>query len=338
MAATTVFIFSPLNSSSTFDLLAPKIKSQFGLGRNPNTPSLLSAATLSLSPSRNSQRHTININSISSVCGFGFGFGLRLGAISSGRILNRDLKPLAAIMIPESPVVSDICAASLTGCIALSLLRFWGEIANRGIFDKKLNRKLVHISVGLVFMLCWPMFSSGYRGSILAGLVPGINIIRMLLLGLGIMKDEAIVKSMSRNGDHRELLRGPLYYATTISLACIIYWRTSPIGIAAICNLCAGDGFADIIGRRFGSHKIPYNRNKSLIGSIAMVFAGFLASIGYMYYFSSFGFLQERWEMVLGFLVVSLASALVETLPISTELDDNLTVPLTSILVGILVF
>jgi len=136
MAATTVFIFSPLNSSSTFDLLAPKIKSQFGLGRNPNTPSLLSAATLSLSPSRNSQRHTININSISSVCGFGFGFGLRLGAISSGRILNRDLKPLAAIMIPESPVVSDICAASLTGCIALSLLRFWGEIANRGIFDK----------------------------------------------------------------------------------------------------------------------------------------------------------------------------------------------------------
>ncbi|XP_023891500.1 farnesol kinase, chloroplastic isoform X2 [Quercus suber] len=328
MAATTVFIFSPLNSFSTFDLLAPKIKSQFKLGRNSNTPSLLSAATLSLSPSPNSPHHTIN-----SVCGFGF--GLRLGAISSGRILNRDQKPLAATMIPENPVVSDICAASLTGCIALSLLRFWGEIANRGIFDKKLNRKLVHISVGLVFMLCWPMFSSGYRGSILAGLVPGINIIRMLLLGLGIMKDEAIVKSMSRNGDHRELLRGPLYYATTISLACIIYWRTSPIGIAAICNLCAGD---DIIGRRFGSHKIPYNRNKSLIGSIAMVSAGFLASIGYMYYFSSFGFLQERWEMVFGFLVVSLASALVETLPVSTELDDNLTVPLTSILVGILVF
>lgn len=58
----------------------------------------------------------------------------------------------------------------------------------------------------------------------------------------------------------------------------------------------------------------------------------------YMYYFSSFGFLQERWEMVLGFSVVSLASALVESLPISSELDDNLTVPLTSILVGILVF
>ena len=42
-------------------------------------------------------------------------------------------------------------------------------------------------------------------------------------------------------------------------------------------------GFADIVGRRFGSHKIPYNRNKSLIGSIAMVSAGFLASIGYSF-------------------------------------------------------
>jgi len=40
----------------------------------------------------------------------------------------------------------------------------------------------------------------------------------------------------------RELLKGPLYYVATISLATIIYWRTSPISIAAICNLCAGDG------------------------------------------------------------------------------------------------
>lgn len=57
-----------------------------------------------------------------------------------------------------------------------------------------------------------------------------------------------------------------------------------------------------------------------------------------MHYFSRFGFVQESWDMVLGFLVVSLASALVESLPISTNLDDNLTVPLTSILVGSLVF
>jgi len=38
-------------------------------------------------------------------------------------------------------------------------------------------------------------------------------------------------------------------------------------------------GLADIVGRRFGSQKLPYNRNKSVVGSIAMVFAGFIASV-----------------------------------------------------------
>lgn len=57
-----------------------------------------------------------------------------------------------------------------------------------------------------------------------------------------------------------------------------------------------------------------------------------------MCYFASFGYMQDSWEMIRGFFMVSLVSALVESLPLSTELDDNLTVPLTSVLVGSLVF
>jgi dolichol kinase len=44
--------------------------------------------------------------------------------------------------------------------------------------------------------------------------------------------------------DSRELLKGPLYYACAITLATIVFWRTSPISIAVICNLCAGDGIS----------------------------------------------------------------------------------------------
>ncbi|XVF05776.1 hypothetical protein REPUB_Repub05bG0201500 [Reevesia pubescens] len=258
---------------------------------------------------------------------------------NSRKLRRRNPTPATAAMIfPQNPILSDICATVFSGFVALSVLSVWEETAKRRLLDQKLNRKLVHISIGLVFMLCWPLFSSGYRGAILAAISPGVNIIRMLLIGFGIWKDEATVKSMSRYGDHRELLKGPLYYASAITLACVLYWRTSPIAIAAICNLCAGDGFADVVGRRFGRQKLPHNRNKSIAGSVAMATAGFLTSVGYMYYFSYFGYIQESWEIVLGFLVVSLASALVESLPISTELDDNLTVTLTSILVGNLVF
>ncbi|XP_071698013.1 probable phytol kinase 3, chloroplastic isoform X2 [Rutidosis leptorrhynchoides] len=242
------------------------------------------------------------------------------------------------MLLPDSPLSGDVCALVISTCIALSLLRIFEETAKRGIFDQKLNRKLVHITIGLVFMLCWPLFSSGNQGAIIAALVPGINIVKVLLIGLGIVKDEATVKSMSRFGDHRELLTGPLYYASTITLCGTFYWRTSPIGIAAVCNLCAGDGFADIIGRRFGKKKLPYNTDKSFAGSLAMATSGFIASVGYMYYYSMFGFIEKSFGIVIGFLMVSIASALVESHPISTQFDDNLTVPLTSVLIGTLIF
>ncbi|KAM3325857.1 putative phytol kinase 2, chloroplastic [Capsicum baccatum] len=247
------------------------------------------------------------------------------------------IKVVDFTMFSENLFIGDLVASGLSGGIALSMLRLWEETAKRGFFDQKTNRKLVHISIGLVFMLCWPMFSSGHQGAILAALIPGLNIIKMLLLGLGMWRDDATVKSMSRFGDHRELLKGPLYYALTITYACAVYWRYSPISIGLICNLCAGDGIADIVGRRFGKQKLPYNKNKSFAGSIAMAIAGFLVSVGFLHYFSLFGYIQVSSKTVLGFLFMSLAAALVESHPLSSELDDNLTVPLTSVLVGSLV-
>ncbi|KAK6927121.1 hypothetical protein RJ641_008840 [Dillenia turbinata] len=241
-------------------------------------------------------------------------------------------------MFSDTPVVNDIMATGFTGIVALAFLRLWEETAKHGIFDQKLNRKLVHISIGLVFMLCWPIFSSGRQGAYLAAVIPGLTIVKMLLVGSGIWKDEATVKSMSRTGDYRELLKGPLYYATAITLASILYWRDSPLSVAVICNLCAGDGLADVIGRRLGHQKLPYNVNKSVAGSLAMGAASFVACVGYMYYFSMFGYMEKSWEMVLGFLIVSSATALVESLPISSEIDDNLAVPLATIIFGTFVF
>ncbi|KAG2394931.1 phytol kinase [Vigna angularis] len=258
--------------------------------------------------------------------------------------------PPRSTMLHHDPLVSDIYATAISAIVALSFLRLWQETAKRDIFDK-VGQKIAFFVLGFsgvfsMFLNCNSIVTEN-RAPFFAALIPGVNIIRMLVTGLGIVKDEATVKSMSRFGDYRlqycilesqELLKGPLYYATTITLASIIYWRTSPVSIAAICNLCAGDGMADIVGRRFGGVKIYYNKNKSYAGSIAMASAGFLASIAYMWYFSSFGYMEGSWKLVLGFLLVSVGTAFVESLPISTELDDNLTVPLTSILLGSVIF
>lgn len=39
----------------------------------------------------------------------------------------------------------------------------------------------------------------------MAAIIPGVNILKVFLIGLGIVKDEATVKSMSRFGDYRFL-------------------------------------------------------------------------------------------------------------------------------------
>jgi len=138
----------------------------------------------------------------------------------------------------------------------------------------------VHITVGLVYLLVWPLFSSDdVHAPFLAPLIIVINIIKVTVIGLGVVKDEGVVNSMTRHGDYRELLKGPLYYACAITLTTIVFWRTSPISIAVICNLCAGDGVADIAGRRFGQVKLPHNPGKSYAGSIAMFTSGFIASV-----------------------------------------------------------
>ncbi|KAK3118192.1 hypothetical protein QOZ80_9BG0695520 [Eleusine coracana subsp. coracana] len=185
----------------------------------------------------------------------------------------------------------------------------------------------------------WPLFSSDdVYAPFLAPLIIELNIVKVTVIGLGLVKDEGVVNSMTRHGDHRELLKGPLYYACAVTLITIIFWRTSPISIAVLCNLFAGDGVADIVGRRFGHVKLPHNTEKSYAGTIAMFLAGFVSSVLFMCYFHHFGFVEQSWTMVLAFGAISFVAAVVESLPISTRLDDNLTVPLASVPVGALIF
>ncbi|KAL3813898.1 hypothetical protein ACJIZ3_015166 [Penstemon smallii] len=231
-----------------------------------------------------------------------------------------------------SMILRDIFAAAFSFTICGSIVSLVHQKHIAGLLDEHMGRKLIHIGIGSVLMHFWPMFSSGRLGAVLAGLVPIALFAHQLII---LRNGEKIMKMLrSRFKNYRDLMKATVGYGSTIFLATAFYWRTSPIGIAAICNLCAGDGVADIVGRRFGSWKLPYNKNKSFAGTIAMTIAGFLASIWYMYYFSWFGYIQDCSNKISSLFLISLVSALVESHPLSTQFDDNLTVPLVVILVG----
>lgn len=197
----------------------------------------------------------------------------------------------------------------------------------------------MHVLSGVMFMSSWPLFSNSNEARFFAAVVPFLNGIRLLTYGLGFYSDEALVKSVTREGKREELLRGPLYYVIVLLLIVLAFWRDSPIGIVSLSMMSGGDGFADIVGRRYGSLKLPFNKKKSWAGSVAMFISGFLLSALMLSYFSWLGYIHVNWEETFGKLVlVALAATVVECIPVTDVVDDNISVPLATMFVAFMLF
>lgn len=155
---------------------------------------------------------------------------------------------------------------------------------------------------------------------------------RLLVVGSGLVSDAGMVKSMSRSGDKHELLRGPLYYVLVLAAVTALFWRENPAGLITVSMMCGGDGVADIVGRKFGTAKLPWNTGKSWAGSAAMWLAGMGMACAFFWLFCSFGYFEcFQLQYVLPYLaVVCGACTVVESLPVNSWFDDNLSVPLVA--------
>jgi phytol kinase len=228
-------------------------------------------------------------------------------------------------------------ATVFTFLIALAFLRLMDFLAHRGIIESRLSRKIIHIGTGPIFVLCWLMYPDVFIGRWLAALVPLVITLQFALVGLGVIKDEAAVKAMSRTGDRSEILRGPLFYGIAFVAMTLIYWKDSLIGIPALMMLCGGDGIADIVGRRLNSAKLPWSPEKSVAGTISVFLGGWLLT---MLIFGVYVFMGTFSGPMTRFLVpvtwVALGAALVESLPFKDI--DNLTITIACAIIGHLVF
>ncbi len=237
----------------------------------------------------------------------------------------------------QNPWHQDILATIMTFALALTWLRFMDGLAHRGVIGQKLSRKIIHIGTGPIFLLCWFLFSSQPAARFLASLVPLATTIQFFLVGIGWMDDPAAVKAMTRNGDRREILKGPLYYGIIFVLCTIIFWRNSPVGILALMIMCGGDGLADIFGRRWGKVKLPFGSEKSWRGSIAMFIGGFVFAFSYAALFNQLGYFEP--PLNLGYAVgtialISLITTIVEAFPLQDI--DNITTTTAAIISGLL--
>ncbi|KAK8479770.1 hypothetical protein V6N13_075220 [Hibiscus sabdariffa] len=251
--------------------------------------------------------------------------------------------PQRATVLPANAatasIFQDTAATAAIFAGAYALIFGFDTLTQKELIQQSLSRKLVHILSGILFAISWPIFSNAGEARYFASLVPLVNGLRLVIHGLSLADDQSLLKSVTRQGNPKELLRGPLYYVVMLMFCAVVFWRESPVGLIALGMMCGGDGFADIMGRKFGSSKIPYNQSKSWVGSISMFVSGFFISIGMVWYYSALGYFQLDWgDTVNRVALVSLVATVVESLPISNLIDDNISVPLSSMLAAYFTF
>ncbi len=235
--------------------------------------------------------------------------------------------------------MNPFLALVFTLVVALAEIRALDFAAHRGWIESHLSRKLIHILTGPLFVLCWLLFPTPdlwyYRW--LAALVPLLFTIQFALIGLGVVKDESSVKAMSRTGDRREILRGPLYYGIIFVVMTLVFWKDSPIGMLAVMLMCGGDGLADIMGRGIRSPKLPWNKGKSVAGSLGMLLGGWVLTVFILFIFVLKGVFPGTFTgYLLPITYIAVLSTLVESLPLQDV--DNITVTLAAVALGYLLF
>jgi phytol kinase len=191
--------------------------------------------------------------------------------------------------------------------IAVSTIMFSkGKLSNEG------SRKFIHIGVSNWWIIAMLFFSDRIFACIVPAAFIMINYISY---------KKQIIRSMERDGKKSDL--GTVYYAVSLFILSLVTFAkgSSPyIGALGILVMGYGDGFAAIIGKRYGKHTFKvFGNEKTIEGSISMFLISFIICFIISSIFNPSGALLKS-------VVLALVSAIIEAF--SPCGFDNLTVPL----------
>ncbi|MDX2096965.1 MAG: SEC59/DGK1/VTE5 family protein [Leptolyngbyaceae cyanobacterium bins.59] len=175
-------------------------------------------------------------------------------------------------------------------------------------------RKILHIGVGNVILLAWWLQIPAWIGIVASLLAGGVA---LLSYRIPILPSINSVRRQSW---------GTFFYAISIGLLIALFWPLQQPQFAALGILVMvwGDGWAALVGQRFGRH--PYElwgMKKSWEGSLTMAIVSYLVS-GFLL----FGVYGNLWQVWATAGVIAIVATTLEAF--SKYGVDNLTVPLGS--------
>jgi len=241
-------------------------------------------------------------------------------------------------------IYRDLAATVFSILAAILFVKACTYPVTVGKLEPRDSRKIIHTFSAPLFILVWPLFSHAYGARVFASIVPLMNAFRLYLAGTGSSGDNTsegstsdgseieLAQAISRSGNAEEALGGPFVYVMVLLFFTFFCFTDSPVGIISIATMAVGDGLADLLGRRFGStNKWPFNKNKSVAGSIAFVSGALAGSFGLISWLTGFGVMDpldlSTADLVGRLLLISVVCAAVELIPAG---DDNYSVPLSA--------
>lgn len=234
-------------------------------------------------------------------------------------------------------LLRDVVATVVTSSLGYGFVQLITWAVSAGRFEPRDARKIIHTLSAPLFMLLWPIFSASPGARVFASIVPALNAVRLFLAGSSNQAESALATAVSRSGDVKEAVGGPFIYVCMLAASILLFWRDSPTGIVAMSSLAAGDGMADLIGRRYGVNNQWPGTKKSIAGTAAFWLSSTVTATGLLAWMQYTGCLEipgglpEAAGIVAG---ITLVSALLEIIPWFG--DDNYTVPLSAALLSVL--
>jgi uncharacterized protein (TIGR00297 family) len=136
-----------------------------------------------------------------------------------------------------------------------------------------------------------------------------------------------VAGQLYRPGERRRGIRsGIVLYPVSVLLLVLLFPNRLDIAAAAWGILAVGDGMATIAGRRLGWRAVPWNREKSFAGTVALfLFGGMAGTMLAWWCRPNVTPAPDAWFSIAAPFIAALVAALVETIPV--KLDDNVSVP-----------
>jgi uncharacterized protein (TIGR00297 family) len=122
---------------------------------------------------------------------------------------------------------------------------------------------------------------------------------------------------------------GIVLYPVAVLLLILLFPSRPDIAAAAWGIMAAGDGLATIVGRAAGGRPLPWNREKTLVGSATLALAGGAAG-AFLCWWCRPAVVPPPylWFSLGAPFLAALVAAAVESIPV--RLDDNVSVPLSA--------